>query len=101
MITVRAGPNRSTIAGPICQTQYMFIAMCSSPACSQPALSTVHQRPIANTGPAPLAPNTISTAELGDSADNTPPPTPTFAPDINSVITHKVTHTPRTSCAKG
>src|SRR4029079_3211169 len=98
MITVRAGPNNSIIAGPICQTKYMLKAMCSNPACSHPALNTVHQRPSPKTGPAPLAPNTISTAELGDSADIRLPP-PTEAPDISSVITHSVTQTQTTSCA--
>jgi hypothetical protein len=76
----------------------MFSAMCSSPACSQPALSTVHQRPNWNTGIAPLAPNRNSTGVLGASADmmlstRIPPP------DISSVITHSVTQAPTTSCA--
>src|SRR3954465_2640236 len=101
MITVRAGPNRSTIAGPICQTQYIFMAMCSNPACSHPALRTVHQRPIANTGPAPLAPNTISTAEFGDSTDKKLPPPPPEPPDINNVITHSVAQMPTTSGENG
>src|SRR5262245_34269043 len=86
------------MAGPICHTQYMFIAMCSRPACSQPALSTVHQRPALNTGIAPLAPNTKSTAVLGDRADNTPPPPPIPPPEISSVTSHNVTHAPTTSC---
>ena len=95
MITVRAGPNSSVIAGPICQTQYMFMKMCSSDACSQPALSTVHQRPNLNTGIAPLAPNRNSTGVLGESSDMMPP-MPIALPDISSVTTHSVTHAPIT-----
>src|SRR5689334_15001148 len=101
MITVRAGPNSSMMAGPICHTKYMLNAMCSSPACNHPALRTVHQRPMANTGAAPLAPNTINTAEFGDSADSKLPPPPTEPPDINSVITQSVTQTPTTNCENG
>ena len=99
MITVRADPNNSLIAGPICHSQYMFIATCSRPAWSQPALSTVHQRPRPKTGSAPLAPNRISTCVLGDSADRMPP-LRTLAPDTSSVIIHSVTQVPTTICAK-
>src|SRR6267143_5948679 len=99
MITVRAGPRMSVIAGPICQTQYMFNAMCSSPAWSHPALKTVHQRPSPKTGYAPLAPNRIRIVLLGERADRMPPP-PMAPPDINSVTTHNVTHVPTTSGAK-
>src|SRR5262249_22328491 len=99
MITVRAGPNSSVMAGPICQTQYMFIATCSSPACSQPALSTVHHRPSSNTGYSPLAPNRIRMGALGDSADSMLPP-PSDAPDMSTVITQIVTQVPTTSGAK-
>ena len=73
MITVRAGPNSSVIAGPIMRTQYMFIRMCSSPACSQPALSTVHHRPAPKTGTAPLSPNRNRIAGLGVNAERMPP----------------------------
>ena len=65
---VRAGPRMSTIAGPMYRTQYMFSTMCSSPACSHPALSTVHHRPKVNTGIAPLAPKRNSTGVLGASS---------------------------------
>src|SRR4249920_1726109 len=99
MITVRDDPNKSVIDGPICQTQYMFIATCNSPACSHPALSTVHQRPAPNTGTAPLEPNTNSTCVLGDSADRMLPPPLTPAPDINRVTSHSATQAPTTSCA--
>src|SRR3954465_5875906 len=99
MITVRDGPNNSVMDGPICQTQYMFIATCNRPPCSHPALSTVHQRPAPKTGTAPLEPNTNSTCVLGDSADRMLPPLPIPAPDINSVASHSVTHAPTTSCA--
>ena len=43
----------------------MLKRMCSTPACSQPAVSTVHQRPNWNTGSAPLAPSRNSTSVLG------------------------------------
>src|SRR5436190_23557540 len=97
MMTVRAEPNSSVMAGPICHTQYMFIATCSRPACSQPALSTVHHRPIPNTGTAPLAPNATRIRVLGDSADRKLPPTVT--PDNNTVITQIVAQVPTTSGA--
>ncbi len=77
----------------------MFIPMCSSPACSQPALSTVHQRPSPKTGYAPLAPNMIRTAVLGDNADRIPP-VPIALPDVSSVATHSVTQAPITICVK-
>ena len=96
MITVRAGPRMSVIAGPICRTQYMFMKMCSSEACSQPALSTVHQRPNVNTGTAPLAPNRNSTGVLGASIDMMPP-IRIALPDISSVIAYSVTQAPMTS----
>src|SRR5215467_5505824 len=99
MITVRAGPNSSLMAGPICQTQYMFIPTCSRPACSQPALSTVHQRPYPNTGAAPLAPNQNNTTLLGESAENRLPP-PMLPPEKSNVISHSVTHAPTTIGAK-
>ena len=98
MMTVRAGPKSSVIAGPICQTQYMFIATCRIPACSQPALSTVHHRPSSNTGTSPLAPNRIRTWLLGDSAESMLPP-PSDAPDSSTVTIHNVTQVPTTSGA--
>src|SRR6185436_16304294 len=98
MITVRDGPSISAITGPICHTQYTFIRMCSRPACSQPALSTVHHRPIPKTGIAPLAPNRNSTGVLGDSAEKTLP-TRIAEPDISSVNTQTVTQVPTTICA--
>src|SRR5256885_1232038 len=97
MITVRDDPNSSVIAGPICQSQYMFIAMCSSPACSHPALSTVHHRPNPNTGTAPLAPNTTSTFVAGDNMERKLPVPVSPPPDINSVTAHNVTQAPTTS----
>ncbi len=39
--------------------------MCSSPACNQPADSTVHQRCNSNTGPEPLAPKRSRLSRLG------------------------------------
>src|SRR3954462_174583 len=98
MITVRDDPNKSVMAGPICHTQYMFIPTCSRPACSQPALSTVHHRPAPKTGSAPLAPNTKSTCVDGDSADSRLPPSASPPPDITSVTSHNATHAPTTSC---
>src|SRR5215213_10678795 len=95
MMTVRAGPNRSVTTGPICHTQYMFIATCSSPACSQPALNTVHHRPRVNTGTEPLAPNRIRISLLGDSADMIFP-VRMLPPDINSVTTQSETQAPTT-----
>ena len=100
MITVRAGPRMSVIAGPICRTQYMFMKMCSSDACSQPALSTVHQRPNVNTGIAPLAPNRNSTGVLGASIDMMPLTWKIALPDISSVTTYNVTHAPITTLPK-
>ena len=85
MITVRDGPRMSVIAGPIWRTQYMFMKMWSSDACSQPALSTVHQRPKVNTGIAPLAPNRNSTGVVGASSDMIPPGWKIALPDISSV----------------
>jgi len=75
----------------------MFMPMCNSPACSHPALSTVHQRPRPNTGRAPLAPNTTMTLVLGDRAERMFPPPPIPPPDISSVTTHSVTHAPITT----
>src|SRR3982751_4573686 len=99
MMIVRAGPNSSVIAGPICQTQYMFIATCSNPACNQPALSTVHHRPYKKTGTAPLEPKRTRMSLLGDNIDRRPPP-PSDTPDINAVMSHSVTYVPTTSGAK-
>src|SRR5438874_712913 len=99
MMTVRDAPKSSVIAGPICHTQYMFIATCSNPACSHPALSTVHHRPYPNTGSAPLAPNAIRTLLFGDIADRMLPP-PSAPPDIRTVTIHSVTHVPTTIGAK-
>src|SRR5258706_304728 len=66
----------------------MFMPMCSSPACSQPALNTVHHRPAAKTGTAPLSPKRNSTFGLGDSADKRLP-VPMPPPDSSSITTHE------------
>src|SRR6185295_17639506 len=77
----------------------MFRKMCSSEACSQPALSTVHQRPNVNTGIAPLAPNRNSTGVLGASIDMMPYVRIPL-PDISRVTAYKVTHAPMTTVPK-
>src|SRR5215217_8017970 len=77
----------------------MLNSTCSNPACNQPALSTVHQRPRPKTGTAPLAPNRNSTCRLGDSADITSP-LRIEAPETSNVITHTVTQVLTTIWAK-
>ena len=67
MITMRPAPKRSATAGASCRIHITLKTTCSTPACSQPAVSTVHQRPNWNTGTAPLAPIRNRTSVLGDS----------------------------------
>jgi hypothetical protein len=58
-----------------------------SPACSQVALRTVHQRPKRNTGTSPLAPNTNSAVLLGARIESGPAILPIAVPDLASVRT--------------
>ena len=59
----------SAVGGPSWRIIIMLKNRCGSPPCSQPALSTVHQRPIANTGTAPDSPKTRSARLLGPNSE--------------------------------
>jgi hypothetical protein len=63
----------------------MLKRMCSTPPCSQPALSTVHHHPNSNTGRAPLAPSSTSAIPSGDRMDIGPPP-PMMLPPNSTVM---------------
>ncbi len=74
MMTIREPPNMSATAGPRLRTHIMFSPMWMMPACSHPALSTVHHMPSMNTGPAPLAPSIRLMVGWADSMPNGLPP---------------------------
>jgi hypothetical protein len=60
------------MAGSRSRTDIMLKAMWSTPACSQPAESTVHQRPKRKTGTEPLAPSTNRLSTPGESREKSP-----------------------------
>jgi hypothetical protein len=60
--------------------------MCSRPLCSQPALSTVHQRLNSKTGMPPLAPNRKRVDVLGERNEKSPS-IRMLLPDMSSMAT--------------
>src|SRR5262249_34391814 len=87
----------SDVGGANWRIHIMLKKMCSRPACNQPAVITVHQRPAPNTGLAPLAPNTNSMRVLGDRKFKIPPVLIAFG-STNSIRAYSEMQPPMTNC---
>ena len=94
---MRLGPYISEVGGASWRIHIKLKKMCNSPACSQPAVRTVHHRPNAKTGSAPLSPNKKSVRLLGESKLNSPLVPIPLGSEI-SISMYREMHAPITNC---